>query len=108
MTIWQLLEDINAIEDLERIRQLFGALETKKALVSLLDLAEEAEGVQIFIGAESELFGLAGCSMIIAPYSDKEQQLVGAIGVIGPTRIDYARIIPMVDYTAKVIGQLVS
>jgi heat-inducible transcriptional repressor len=102
----QLLEDINAIEDLERIRQLFGALEAKEALLSLLNLAETADGVQIFIGAENELFGLAGCSMIIAPYGDSHQQLVGAIGVVGPTRIDYARIIPMVDYTAKVIGRL--
>lgn len=103
----QLLDDVNAIEDLERIRQLFGALETKESLLSLLDLAEIAEGVQIFIGAENELFGLAGCSMIVAPYGNSEQKLVGAIGVIGPTRIDYARIIPMVDYTAKVIGRLV-
>jgi heat-inducible transcriptional repressor len=102
----QLLEDVNAIEDLERIRQLFAALETKNALLSLLELAETGEGVQIFIGAENELFGLAGCSMIVAPYRGNRQQLVGAVGVIGPTRIDYARIIPMVDYTAKVIGRL--
>jgi heat-inducible transcriptional repressor len=102
----QLLEDVTAIEELERIRQLFGALEAKNALLKLLDLAETAEGVQIFIGADNELFGLAGCSMIVAPYRGKRQQLVGAIGVIGPTRIDYARIIPMVDYTAKVIGRL--
>jgi heat-inducible transcriptional repressor len=103
----QLLEDVTALEDLERIRQLFSALETKEALLNLLDLADTAEGVQIFIGAENDLFGLAGCSMIIAPYANSAQQLVGAIGVIGPTRIDYARIIPMVDYTAKVIGRLV-
>jgi heat-inducible transcriptional repressor len=103
----QLLEDVNALEDLERIRQLFTLLETKDALIRLLDLTGEAEGVQIFIGAENELFGLAGCSMIIAPYSNSQQKIVGAIGVIGPTRIDYARIIPMVDYTAKVIGRLV-
>ncbi len=103
----QLLDDVTAIEDLERIRQLFGALETRESLLSLLDLAEAAEGIQIFIGAGNELFGLAGCSMIISPYSNSAQQLVGAIGVIGPTRIDYARIIPMVDYTAKVIGRLV-
>jgi heat-inducible transcriptional repressor len=103
----QLLEDVTALDDLERIRQLFSALETKEALLSLLDLTDTAEGVQIFIGAENDLFGLAGCSMIIAPYSNSAQQLVGAIGVIGPTRIDYARIIPMVDYTAKVIGRVV-
>ena len=103
----QLLEDVTAIEDLERIRRLFAVLETKETLLNLLDLAESAEGVQIFIGAENELFSLAGCSMVFAPYSDSSQQLVGAIGVVGPTRMDYARIIPMVDYTAKVIGRLV-
>lgn len=101
-----LLDDITAIEDLERIRQLFSALETKESLLKLLNLAEFAEGVQIFIGAGNELFSLAGCSMIIAPYSNSRQQLVGAVGVIGPTRIDYARIIPMVDYTAKVMGRM--
>ena len=103
----QLLEDITAIEDLERIRQLFAALETKEALLRLLDLTDAAEGVQIFIGAENELFGLAGCSMVIAPYNNSNQQLVGAIGVIGPTRIDYARIIPLVDFTARTIERIV-
>ena len=103
----QLLEDISAIEDLERIRQLFTTLETKEALVNLLNLTDTAEGVQIFIGADSDLFGLAGCSMIIAPYGSGQQKVVGAIGVIGPTRIDYARIIPMVDFTAKVIGRII-
>ena len=103
----QLLEDVSAVEDLERIRQLFTVLEAKETLLNLLQMTETAEGVQIFIGAESELFGLAGCSVIIAPYNNSQQQLVGAVGVIGPTRIDYARIIPMVDYTAKVIGRLI-
>lgn len=103
----QLLEDITAIEELERVRKLFSTLETKESLLRLLDLADDAEGVQIFIGAENELFGVTGCSMVIAPYTNSQQQFVGAIGVIGPTRIDYARIIPMVDYTAKVIGRLV-
>jgi heat-inducible transcriptional repressor len=103
----QLLEDVSAVEDLERIRQLFTVLEAKETLLNLLQMTETAEGVQIFIGAESELFGLAGCSVIIAPYSNSQQQLIGAVGVIGPTRIDYARIIPMVDYTAKVIGRLI-
>ncbi len=103
-----LLEDVHAIEELERIHQLFALLEARETLVSLLDLTESAEGVQIFIGAENELFALAGCSMVIAPYGNSQQQLVGAVGVIGPTRIDYARIIPMVDYTAKVIGRLTS
>ncbi len=103
----QLLEDVTAFEDLEHIRQLFSALETKEALMSLLELTGEAEGVQIFIGADNDLFGLAGCSVVIAPYSNSRQQIVGAVGVIGPTRIDYARIIPMVDYTAQVIGRII-
>lgn len=102
-----LLEDITAVEDLERIRKLFSALEKKESLLRLLEFADDAEGVQIFIGAESQLFGMTGCSMVIAPYQNSQQQFVGAIGVIGPTRIDYARIIPMVDYTAKVVGRLV-
>ena len=76
-------------------------------MLRLLNLTETAEGVQIFIGAENDLFGMAGCSMVVAPYQNSQQQIVGAIGVIGPTRMDYARIIPMVDYTAKVIGRLV-
>ncbi len=103
----QLLEDITAVEDLERVRQLFTALETKESLLRLLTLTDAAQGVQIFIGAESELFSLTGCSLVIAPYSNSENTVVGAIGVIGPTRIDYARIIPMVDYTAQVIGRLI-
>ncbi len=102
-----LLEDINAIEDLETIRQLFSALETKEALKSLLDLTGSAQGVQIYVGAENELFSLAGCSVVIAPYANSQQKIVGAVGVVGPTRIDYARIIPMVDYTAKVIGRII-
>jgi heat-inducible transcriptional repressor len=75
-------------------------------LAKLLDSAESSEGVQIFIGAQNELFGLAGCSMVIAPYRDSRQKIVGAVGVIGPTRINYARVIPMVDYTARVIGRI--
>jgi heat-inducible transcriptional repressor len=101
-----LLDDVNAIADLEHIRALFEALETKEALIKLLDAADLAEGVQIFIGAENELFTLAGASMIIAPYANSEEKLVGAIGVIGPTRMNYGRIIPMVDYTAKLISRL--
>lgn len=102
-----LLDDVNAFADLERIRALFEALETKEALIRLLDAAEGAEGIQIFIGAESELFTLAGASMIIAPYTNSEEKLVGAIGVIGPTRMNYGRIIPTVDYTAKLMSRLI-
>jgi len=103
-----LLDEVTALSDLERIRALFAALETKEAMVRLLDAADQAQGVQIFIGAENELFGLAGCSMVIAPYRNSREKIVGAVGVIGPTRINYARIIPMVDYTAQVIGRILT
>ena len=102
----RLLNDVTAVSDLERIRTLFHALETKEEMLRLLDAAIQAEGVQIFIGAENSLFGYAGCSIIIAPYTNSRDQIVGAIGVVGPTRLNYARIIPMVDYTAKVVGRL--
>jgi heat-inducible transcriptional repressor len=101
-----LLEDISALTDLERLRALFDALETKETMVRLLDATREGEGVQIYIGADNPLFGMAGCSMVVAPYTNSREQVVGAIGVVGPTRINYARIIPMVDYTAKVIGRM--
>ncbi|MGH7115304.1 MAG: heat-inducible transcriptional repressor HrcA [Stellaceae bacterium] len=101
-----LLDDVTALADLERLRALFEMLETRETVLRLLDASKQGEGVQIFIGAESRLFGVAGCSMVIAPYQNSREQIVGAIGVIGPTRINYARIIPMVDYTAKVIGRL--
>ena len=101
-----LLQDVNAAEDLERIRGLFRQLEEKESTLRLLDATGHAEGVQIFIGAENQLFQNTGCSMIIAPYHDQNRSVVGAIGVIGPTYMNYARIIPMVDYTAKLIGRL--
>ena len=85
----------------------FELLETRETMLRLLDASKRGDGVQIFIGAQSHLFGLAGCSVIIAPYQNSREEIVGAIGVIGPTRINYARIIPMVDYTAKVIGRLI-
>ena len=107
----KLLEDVTNLVDLERIRALFEILETKKSLLKLIDLAQAGKGVQIFIGAENELFGLSGCSMVIAPYraggdDGRGSSVVGAIGVIGPTRMNYARIIPMVDYTARVVSRL--
>ncbi len=102
-----LLEDINVVSDLERIRALFAVLETNETMLKILDLAETGEGVQIFIGADNELFNISGCSFIVAPYNSNSNQLVGAIGVIGPTRMNYARIIPMVDYTAKLIGRMI-
>lgn len=103
----RLLEDVTALADLEQIRALFEALETKETMGRLLSLADTAEGVQIFIGASNGLFDLAGCSMIVGPYRNSRNHIVGAIGVVGPTRINYARIIPMVDYTAKLISRLI-
>ena len=102
-----LLEDIGAVEDLERIRLLFDQLEAKRDMVRLIDLTEGGEGVRIFIGSENKLFNLSGSSLIVAPFSNSRQAIVGAIGVIGPTRLNYARIVPMVDYTAQVIGRLI-
>jgi heat-inducible transcriptional repressor len=101
-----LLSDIQALEDLERIRELFDVLETKETMLRMVDATQEADGVQIFIGRESNLFGHSGVSMVLAPYRDQRDQVLGAIGVIGPTRLNYARIIPMVDYTAKLVGRL--
>ncbi|MGQ9364775.1 heat-inducible transcriptional repressor HrcA [Azospirillum sp. ST 5-10] len=103
----KLLQDVTALSDLERVRALFEALETKEAMLRLLDATGKGDGVQIFIGAENVLFGHSGCSLIIAPFQNSRERVIGAIGVIGPTRINYARIIPLVDYTAKVIGRLV-
>jgi heat-inducible transcriptional repressor len=102
-----LLEDVTGMADLERIRALFQKLETNEALLSLIEATEGAQGVQIFIGADNELFSLAGCSVIIAPFSNSEEKIVGAIGVVGPARMNYGRIIPMVDYTAKIVGRLI-
>jgi heat-inducible transcriptional repressor len=101
-----LLEDLTALEDLERIRLLFADLETKKDVVDLLNRAEGGEGVRIFIGSENKLFSLSGCSMIAAPFHDSQQRIVGVLGVIGPTRLNYARIVPMVAYTSKVVGRV--
>ena len=103
-----LLKDVTAIEDLERIRQLFDDLEAKQDMVQLLGLAEQAEGVKIFIGSENNLFSLSGSSLIVAPFQDGDQKIVGVLGVIGPTRLNYARIVPMVDYTAKLVSRLLT
>lgn len=103
-----LIEQLEQQEDLERLRHLFDDLETKEGLMELLDLAEDGEGVRIFIGSENKLFSLSGSSVVVAPYRDSNQRIVGAVGVIGPTRLNYARIVPMVDYTAQVVGRLLS
>jgi heat-inducible transcriptional repressor len=102
-----LLEDLSAAEDLERIRLLFSDLETQKDVIELLARAESGEGVRIYIGSENKLFSLSGSSMIAAPFRDRAQQIVGVVGVIGPTRLNYARIVPMVDYTAKVVSKII-
>jgi heat-inducible transcriptional repressor len=96
------------VADLERIRKLFEDIENKKELVQLLGAAEQGEGVRIFIGSENRLFSLSGSSIIVAPYRNAEEKIVGVMGIIGPTRMNYARIIPMVDYTAKAIGRLLT
>ena len=101
-----LLQEVDAIEGLERIRTLFDALERRESVVNLLDATREAEGVQIFIGSENYLFEHSGCSMIIAPYHDEKRKIVGALGVIGPVRMNYAKIISVVDYTSKLIGKM--
>jgi heat-inducible transcriptional repressor len=103
-----LLEDLRALEDLERVRSLFDALETKRGVIDLLGRAERADGVRIFIGSENKLFSLSGSSTIVAPYRDGQGRIVGVIGVIGPTRLNYARVIPMVDYTARVVSRLLA
>ncbi len=101
-----LLDDVAALSDLERVRGLYEALETQELVLRLLDLTRGGDGVQIFIGSENTLFDMTGCSLVVAPIGDDTRSVVGAIGVIGPTRINYARIIPIVDYTAKVVGRL--
>lgn len=103
-----LLKDLTAEEDLERIRQLFDDLEAKRDLLQLLGLADTAEGVKIFIGSENKLFSLSGSSLVVAPFHDEHRRIVGVIGIIGPTRLNYARIIPMVDYTAKLVSRLLT
>lgn len=101
-----LLQDIHALEEIERVRKLFEALETRAGMMRLLEATGDAQGVKIFIGAENAIFAETGYSMVLAPYADSRERIIGAVGVIGPTRLNYARIIPMVDYTAKIIGAL--
>ena len=101
-----LLDDLKALADLERVRLLFDDLETRREVIDLLGRAQEADGVRVFIGSENKLFSLSGSSTIVAPYHDAAGHIVGVLGVIGPTRLNYARIVPMVDYTAKVVSKL--
>ena len=104
----KLLESVDAVEDLERVRLLFDDIERKEGLLALLDEARAGQGVRLYIGSENPLFSLSGSSVIVAPYRGTDNRIIGAIGVIGPTRLNYARVIPLVDYTAQVVGKLIS
>jgi heat-inducible transcriptional repressor len=101
-----LLQDAQAAADLERARRLFEDLEKTRELIQVLDLAKAGEAVRVFIGSENPLFSLSGSSLIVAPYMNAERRVVGALGVIGPTRLNYARVIPVVDYTARIVGRV--
>jgi heat-inducible transcriptional repressor len=101
-----LLQDQQAVADLERVRRLFDDLEKTRELIQVLDLAKAGESVRVFIGSENPLFSLSGSSLIVAPYMTAERRVVGALGVIGPTRLNYARVIPVVDYTARVVSRV--
>ncbi len=101
-----LLDTVEARADIERVRHLFDDIERKNDLIRLLELVKDGAGVKIFIGSENRLFSLSGSSIVAAPYANAVGHIVGVIGVLGPTRLNYGRIIPMVDHTAKVIGRL--
>jgi heat-inducible transcriptional repressor len=94
--------------DLDRIRELFDDLERRRDIAEFLELAEGAEGVRIFIGSENKLFSLSGSSLVVSPYMNADRRIIGAVGVIGPTRLNYGRIVPIVDYTAQMVGRLLS
>ncbi len=101
-----LLENVTAQADIELLKHLFEDLETQDGMMQLLDQAEEGSGVRIYIGSENKLFSLSGSSLVVAPYRDKDSRVIGALGVIGPTRLNYARIVPMVDYTAQLVSRM--
>ena len=103
-----LLADQESGIDLERIRTLFDDLERKQDISEFLELAEEGEGVRIFIGSENKLFSLSGSSLVVSPYMNADRKIIGAVGVIGPTRLNYGRIVPIVDYTAQLVGRVLS
>lgn len=103
-----LLEDVEAQSDLQRVRTLFDDIERKNDIIGLLELARKGEGVRVFIGSENKLFSLSGSAIVAAPYADAKGKVVGVIGVIGPTRLNYARIVPMVDYTARMVGRILA
>ena len=103
-----LLESVADQVEIERIRVLFDDLERKRDIAEFLHLTEAGEGVRIFIGSENKLFSLSGSSLVVSPYMNADRKIIGAVGVIGPTRLNYGRIVPIVDYTAQLVGRLVS
>jgi len=103
-----LLGEDSAEEDLDRIRTLFDDLERKRDIAEFLDLAEGGDGVRIFIGSENKLFSLSGSSLVVSPYMNADRKIIGAVGVIGPTRLNYGRIVPIVDYTAQLVGRMIA
>ncbi|MBU2889682.1 heat-inducible transcriptional repressor HrcA [Celeribacter halophilus] len=103
-----LLEESTEAEELDRIRTLFDDLEKKRDIAEFLELTEDGEGVRIFIGSENKLFSLSGSSLVVSPYMNAERKIIGAVGVIGPTRLNYGRIVPIVDYTAQLVGRILS
>lgn len=102
------LIDTTDSADLDRIRELFDDLERKRDIADFLERTETGEGVRIFIGSENKLFSLSGSTLVVSPYMNADRKIIGAIGVIGPTRLNYGRIVPIVDYTAQLVGRLVS
>jgi heat-inducible transcriptional repressor len=103
-----LLNEATEAEDLDRIRSSFDDLERKRDIAEFLELTEAGEGVRIFIGSENKLFSLSGSSLVVSPYMNADRKIVGAVGVIGPTRLNYGRIVPIVDYTAQLVGRMIS
>ena len=103
-----LLDGTDQEEELDRIRTLFDDLERKRDIAEFLDLTEGGDGVRIFIGSENKLFSLSGSSLVVSPYMNADRKIIGAVGVIGPTRLNYGRIVPIVDYTAQLVGRLIS
>jgi len=103
-----LLEGEVEARDLDRIRLLFDDLERKRDIAEFLDLAEAGEGVRIFIGSENKLFSLSGSSLVVSPYMNSDRKILGAVGVIGPTRLNYGRIVPIVNYTAQLVGKMIT
>ncbi|MFK7878838.1 heat-inducible transcriptional repressor HrcA [Roseobacter sp.] len=103
-----LLSDDGESEDLDRIKHLFDDLERKRDIAEFLELAEGGDGVRIFIGSENKLFSLSGSSLVVSPYMNADRKVIGAVGVIGPTRLNYGRIVPIVNYTAQLVGKLIS